>query len=282
MMRRQIVVITGPDKGRVFELTPGETFVIGRGHASQTLLNDLHVSRVHCSVQVESDKVLLIDAGSVSGTMVDGRQIAQHDLEPGEIIQIGETQLRFVLEGVPQGAIEAVSVSQELAPQIVPLKELVGASISRFQLDAIIGAGVTGTVYRAHDVTDYDLVAIKVLSPQFTGSNDQQDRFVRAITTMLPIRHENLVELYAAGKHGPYCWIAMEYVDGENLSQVIKRIGAAGMLDWRNAFHVAMCVARALEKAYEHKIIHRNVTPTNIFCLLSGKVVKLGVFTFVS
>ena len=134
-------------------------------------------------------------------------------------------------------------------------------------------------VFRARDTQADRPAAVKVLSPEFTGTEEQQKRFVRSIKTMLPIRHENLVELYAAGKRGPYCWVAMEYVKGENLMQVIDRIGAAGMLDWRNSFRVALHVGRALEAAYEHKIIHRNVTPTNILQHSSDKWVKLGDLT---
>jgi serine/threonine-protein kinase len=101
-------------------------------------------------------------------------------------------------------------------------------------------------------------------------------RFVRAMKTVLPLRHPNLVTLYAAGKTHGYCWVAMEYVAGENMRQVIERIGVAGMLDWRYAFQVAVHVARALEYAHGQNILHRNVTPTNILRDAPTKVVKLG------
>jgi serine/threonine-protein kinase len=68
----------------------------------------------------------------------------------------------------------------------------------------------------------------------------------------------------------------MEYVDGESLARVIERIGVAGMLDWRDAFRVAVQIGRALDTAYQHKIIHRNVTPENILQRKSDKRVKLG------
>ena len=68
----------------------------------------------------------------------------------------------------------------------------------------------------------------------------------------------------------------MEYVDGESLAQVIPRIGIAGMLEWRYAFRVAVHIARALEAAFEHEIIHRNITPANILVRSSDKVAKLG------
>jgi serine/threonine-protein kinase len=68
----------------------------------------------------------------------------------------------------------------------------------------------------------------------------------------------------------------MEYVEGESLTDVIARIGTLGMLDWQYAFRVAVHIARALEAAAGHDIIHRNVTPANILVRASDKTAKLG------
>ena len=57
------------------------------------------------------------------------------------------------------------------------------------------------------------------------GDEESMQRFIRAMKTMLPIRHPNIVRLYAAGKTAGRCWLAMEYVDGESLTEVIRRIG---------------------------------------------------------
>lgn len=68
----------------------------------------------------------------------------------------------------------------------------------------------------------------------------------------------------------------MELVDGENMAQVIERIGTVGMLDWDYGFRVAVHTARGLEAAIEQRIIHRNITPKNILMRTSDQVVKLG------
>ncbi len=94
--------------------------------------------------------------------------------------------------------------------------------------------------------------------------------------TMLPLRHPNLVALYGAGKKGPYCWIAMEFVQGESLTQVIQRIGVAGMLDWRHAFRIAVHIARALDFAHGRHIVHRNMTPQNVLIREGDLETKLG------
>jgi serine/threonine-protein kinase len=93
---------------------------------------------------------------------------------------------------------------------------------------------------------------------------------------MMPLRHPNLVSLFGAGKKGPYCYVAMEYVEGESLHQVIHRIGSAGMLDWRHAFRVAVHLARGLDFAHSHKVIHRNITPRNVLIRSTDRMTLLG------
>ena len=277
-MNRQLVVTGGPDQGKVFSITDGKTLVIGRGQSSNSQLTDPHVSRVHCEAEVDGGTVLLIDCGSAGGTLVNSKPIERQELQPGDVIRIGQTQLSYQLEGVQE---QSTLVTPDLSkpkppPKGKPLKELIGESFSHYRLDKVLAKGLTGLVFLGHDTKKERSVAVKVLGPEFSGDEENMQRFVRAMKTMLPVRHENIVSIYAAGKNGPFCWVAMEYVDGEHLAEVIHRIGAAGQLDWRNAFYVALHIARALDAAYEHKIIHRNITPRNILLRTEDKVAKLG------
>jgi serine/threonine protein kinase len=84
------------------------------------------------------------------------------------------------------------------------------------------------------------------------------------------------VALYGAGKTSGYCWAAMEYVEGESLTQVIQRIGVAGMLDWRHALRVAIHIGLALDYAHRRQIIHRNIAPPNILMRTADGAAKLG------
>ena len=156
------------------------------------------------------------------------------------------------------------------------LKDLVGKQFADYRIDKIITMGHAGMVYRGTDTKKDRAVAIKVLTPDLARSDEQKERFVRAMKTTLPINHPNIVQLYNAGKKGPFCWAAMEYIEGESLIQVIDRIGIEGMLDWREVWRVAMHIGAALSEAYDRQIIHRNVTPTNILRRTSDKVCVLG------
>jgi len=276
-MLAQLVVISGPDQGRTIPVEEGQSLLIGRGETASARLADPHVSRSHCRLEVDAGKFRLTDLSSRTGTFVNDQQVPWHDLQPGDVIRVGNSRLRFQREGT----LEATTVIGELAktkpaPPVTPVPELVGTKIAFFEIQKKIAAGNSGVVFRAHDAEHDRVVALKVLWPETSQSEEEVQRFVRAMKTMMPIRHPNIVELYAAGKTGPYCWLAMEYVEGESLVQVIQRIGTVGMLDWKDVFRVAVHVARALEAAYAHDIVHRNVTPANVLLRASDKLAKLG------
>jgi serine/threonine protein kinase len=93
---------------------------------------------------------------------------------------------------------------------------------------------------------------------------------------MYTLRHPHVISLHQAGRSGPYLWFAMDFIDGESLTQVIDRIGVAGMLDWRYALRVALHLGEALQFAHEQHIIHRNITPQNVMVRSEDKCTMLG------
>jgi serine/threonine protein kinase len=278
-MSKRLLVIAGPDKGKAFPLPEGETLLIGRSKATETRLTDPHVSRVHCQIQIEADRVIVNDYESAGGTFVNNRKIAQQEITPGDTIRIGETQLRYQDDDVAEASTMAPPKMATPKPGPGPAGspiELTGKTVSHFEVGAVLAKGRNGAVYKARDTKENRDVALKILWPEISKIDDEMQRFIRAIKTMLPLKHPNLVEIYGAGKTGQYCWTAMEFVDGESLTQVIQRVGVAGLLDWRNAVRVAIHVARALEYAQERQIIHRNITPNNILVRSSDKLTKLA------
>lgn len=75
-----------------------------------------------------------------------------------------------------------------------------------FELKKVLASGNSGLVFLAYDGKANRPAAVKVLWPEISKQEDETQRFVRAMKTMMPIRHENLVEIYAAGKNGPHCF----------------------------------------------------------------------------
>ncbi len=277
-MDLRLTVIAGPDAGRTFELKTGQELLVGRGDRSDLKLGDPSVSRIHFQIGTDGGPIKVVDQGSSSGTFVEGKKIDESNIEIGNVIQAGDTRLRVERHGSPEK-----TVAPSARPPIIetkPLFQLVGSELGPYKLTEIIGKGKSGMVFKAFDAEKSREAAVKVLTPQFTANDDQRQRFVRAMKTMLPIKDERIVRLYGAGKNGPYCWAAMELIQGENLAQLIQRTGIEGMLDWKKAWRVAVDVGLALQKGYEHKVVHRNVTPTNIIRRQSDEMCLLGDFMF--
>jgi len=280
-MAGHLVVVAGPDQGKMFPLTDGQTRVLGRGQASDTLINDPQLSRVHCRVQADGAIVRLMDAGSTGGTFFQDVKIQNVELPPGSIFRVGNSVIRYqfdvaAVDDQSPTQPPPASQPQRAGASQISMSELVGTTLSRYRLDSIIAEGTTSTVFKGLDLEKNRTVAVKILKPDVTQNDEQMERFVRAMKTMMPIRHKNIVRLYFAGKKGPLCWAAMEYVDGENLEKVISRIGVRGMLDWKEVFRVAVDVCRALDESYRQKILHRNVTPNNILRRNSDKTCLLA------
>ena len=97
-MLAELWISTGPDAGRRFTLEDGQTLQIGRGQDSHTQLTDPHTSRKHCQVEVDGGNFFVADIGSAGGTFVNGQRITRQQLQPGDVIRIGNTELRLKLD----------------------------------------------------------------------------------------------------------------------------------------------------------------------------------------
>jgi serine/threonine protein kinase len=280
-MHRFLKVISGPDTGKLVQVSDAFTTLIGRGRHADFQLNDPAVSRVHCEVEIRANRVLLTDLESGAGTLVNGVKVEDAKLKDGDVVQIGDTRMRLEADPNPVEVEETLASSPAIRPRPVLMTEeslpkLVGHKLSHFEITSLLARGQSGLIFKARDFRKDRDVALKVLWPEFTQNESDMARFVRSMKTMLPYRHPNLVAIYGAGKTGPYCWIAMELVEGESLSEVIRRLGVANMLDNRRVFHFAMELAKALEYAHKQGIIHRNLTPQNVLVGAPDDKVKLG------
>lgn len=161
-------------------------------------------------------------------------------------------------------------------PRDVPLQQLAGWHFARYDIEEKVAESRTGVVYRALDTKKQRTVALKFLWPDFSFDKPQVQRFVRAMKTMLHLKHANLIALHGAGKNNDLCWVASEWVDGESVTELINRIGVTGMLDWRTAWKITYGVAQALECAHDQNIVHRNILPGNIMVREKDGEAKLG------
>ena len=230
--------------------------------------------RAHCVIAFVGQKALLRDAGSKTGTRVNGKTITQHELRPDEVFSVGNSQIRF--QPIVQLRKPSVVDESEDDETHEELRALSGSTLAHFDIGAVVGTGKSGVVFRARDTKDNREVArAKVYLPEFAENDEDLQRFIRAVKTMLPMRHPNVITLYGGGKTGPYCWMSMEFVEGESLKETIGRIGKGGKLDWKPAVRLSQDITRGLHYIHGEKIIHRNLSPGNILYSRTGTA-KLG------
>jgi serine/threonine-protein kinase len=168
------------------------------------------------------------------------------------------------------------------APQfpLERLHELSGHTLGSYMIKAVLGRGHFGVVFAAHDLkAGYD-VALKVLSPEFPRGQAEMQTFAAALKPVLGLKHPNLVTLFKAGKSGPYCWLALEPVEGKSVAQSLAQHDAAGKTHWKSALRLAVHLGRALAYLHARRMVHGNLTPANVLVRQSDKVAKLGDLMF--
>src|SRR5262249_36587760 len=142
------------------------------------------VSRVHCELQVEGDGVVLHDSNSAAGTFVNGKRVTRQELRPGDIIQVGDTQLRYQALGLSEAS--TIGPGDQPAPASAaapsqPLAILTGQTLGNYKIGPVLAKGQSGVVFKAEDTRDGQPVALKVLHPDFSKNDEEIQRFVRAM-----------------------------------------------------------------------------------------------------
>src|SRR4051812_13000251 len=146
----------------------------------------------------------------------------------------------------------------------------------RFRLDEKVGAGGMSSVYRAFDPTLERWVAIKLMHRDISTDPDQLERFRREARAVASLNHPHIVTVIDAGEDDGNPFIVFEYVEGETLKERIRRLGRLPVAE---AVAYAVEIARALECAHAHLLVHRDVKPQNVLIDPDGraKVTDFGI-----
>lgn len=146
---------------------------------------------------------------------------------------------------------------------------------NRYQIIRKIGDGGMAFVYEAKDKLLNRTVAVKVLRPEFVDDEDFLKKFKREAEAVASLSHPNIVNVYDVGEDGKVHYIVMEYIDGQNLKDIIKN---EGTLDEYTALDITKQIAMALSAAHKKGIVHRDIKPHNILISNEGRIVKVADF----
>jgi serine/threonine-protein kinase len=149
----------------------------------------------------------------------------------------------------------------------------------RYALQEVLGSGGTGIVFRAHDLTLGETVALKALRSELLTENQElREQLKHEIRLTRRVSHRNVVRTYDFGSGDGVPFLTMEYVVGTGLAAVLAQRGA---LPPDAVLAIAKQLARALEAAHEQGVIHGDVKPANILLSADGllKVTDFGVAT---
>src|SRR5215472_6685467 len=147
---------------------------------------------------------------------------------------------------------------------------LPGALVAeRYRILGLLGRGGMGEVYRATDLTLGQQVALKFLPESTASDQDTLGRFHNEVRIARQVSHPNVCRVYDIGEANGQPYISMEYVDGENLSALLRRIGR---LPNDTAIEMARKLCAGLAAAHDKGVLHRDLKPANIMIDGRGQV----------
>ncbi len=179
----------------------------------------------------------------------------------------------FAIEETVESARGALLEHRDPIVQCLAPGQVLGR-MDQYELRGLLGQGGMGAVYEARDLLLERRVAIKVLNCSTSATPTVLQRFEREARLAAQLSHPNVAQVFGFGETGGQPYIVMEFVDGENLQQLVQREGAMPLA---RAWECIRQTALALREASRHGIVHRDVKPANIM-LDANSVVKVTDF----
>jgi serine/threonine-protein kinase len=151
---------------------------------------------------------------------------------------------------------------------------MIGQTLGHYRIEAQLGAGGMGVVYRAHDTSLERSVAVKVLGERMLGEPNARARFLREARTASALNHPNICTVQEVGEENGQAYIVMEHVEGRPLSDLL----ASGILP-DAVVRYGIQIADALAHAHERGIVHRDLKTNNVIITPAGraKVLDFGL-----
>jgi serine/threonine-protein kinase len=191
-----------------------------------------------------------------------------------ELAELLRQQERRAKQGAPIKVgdlmVELGYVTQRQVQRLLGAQAVVSAKVSRigpYHLIAKLGEGGMGAVYHAQDIRTSEQVALKVLPRSKAADPEFLARFESEARAVFELDHPNIVRAVGLGEADGYHYLAMEYVEGKDVYDLLE---ARGRISEHEALTIVIQITRALEHAFEERMVHRDIKPGNILVDRNG------------
>ena len=145
---------------------------------------------------------------------------------------------------------------------------MIGKTVSHYRILATVGVGGMSVVYKAQDIRLGRFVAMKFLLDRFCQDRDALERFQQEARTASALNHPGVCTILDIGQHRERPYIVMEYLEGETLRDKLRTRG----LTMKEAAGCGILIADVVSRAHRVGIVHRDISPANLFITLDGRV----------
>jgi len=160
-----------------------------------------------------------------------------------------------------EGTRAAAATQAQNPPSVPELSAAPPGQVGRYRILEELGRGGMGIVYKGHDTVLDRAVAFKVLPDALRDNPQALKNFLREAKSAAKLNHPNIVTVFDAGEQDRRFYIAMEYVDGTTLKEILKR---RGLISAPGVVHVGVQLCEALHYAHGQKVVHRDVKTANV------------------
>ena len=151
-----------------------------------------------------------------------------------------------------------------------PADPLINKKVAHYHIEALLGEGGMGKVYRAKNLRLNKTCALKVLPEEFARQDASRlDRFLREAQSAAKVEHPNVLPVHFVGQEKNVYFIEMQYVDGGSLEDILEQ---KGKLPPAEATRLVRDVAVGLGAAHANGIVHRDIKPSNVMMMKTGQV----------
>lgn len=292
-------VTAGPHQGQEYTFDRHDTFVVGRSTQVQfPVPEDRFLSRDHFLIEFNPPTCFLKDMGSTNGTKLNGKRVEEARLKDGDVISAGKSafqvQVITTFDGIPRirclvckrDAVEDIPINVRPGDRAVDWlcddcrehRRRYPTPPEGYWIEGRIGGGGMGEVFKARELANDRVVAVKMMIPAIAAGETAKLRFRREMDVLKDLRHDNIVAFYDIKESDGQFQLIMEYVEGRNAREWMAKRG--GPLSVPLAAWVGTQLLSALAHAHGRGYVHRDIRPSNILVANGGErpVVKLSDF----